>query len=360
MCPHAVPAAPESRCPRTALTALWLLVALLGLNTPRLLAGEAVAATSADTAQLRLEVPIAEADPGAVGSADSVPADCGYWIVSTENSPQSFDQTLPRFCVAVQRYESCRGVRSASIEELQGSLTPGIPVCIMVHGSFVDSPSVIPESLRTWQWLRCGASGRPFHMIYFRWPSWRLPSALINIDVAILGRRASRNGFYLAELLQRLPAESPVSLLGHSHGTRVISAAAHLLAGGRVEGFSIAGAAGGGRSMRAVFAASAIDHDWLNPGERFDRALCSLQCILNMQNRHDPALLLYPLRRVASRRALGQSGLTREDRRELGVRSSQVTDLDVTEAIGCRHIWPSWTAETSLAHRASRYLFWTE
>lgn len=311
--------------------------------------------TEADDAEASLEV-TPEMLP------EPIPADCGYWIVSTENSPQSFDESLPQFCAAVRRYEHCRGVRAASLGELQASLTPGIPVCIMVHGSFVDSPSVITESLRTWQWLRHGAGGRPFHMIYFRWPSWKLPTALINIDIAILGRRASRNGFYLAELLRQLPQECPVSLLGHSHGTRVISAGAHLLAGGSVEGFCLANraTAPAGQRMRAVFAASAIDHDWLNPGERFDRALDSLQSVLNLQNRIDPALLLYPMRHPGSRRALGLTGLTRADRRELGVRSSQVRDLDVTESIGCRHIWPSWTAEKSIACRASSYLFWPE
>jgi hypothetical protein len=283
--------------------------------------------------------------------------DCGYWIVSTELSPQSFDDSLPRFCATVRRYDHCHGLRAASLDELLGSLTPQIPVCIMVHGSFMDSGSVVPESLRTWQWLRHGARGRPFQLIYFRWPSWRLPSALINVDVVILGRRASRNGFYLAELLRQLPRDSAVSLLGHSHGTRVISSAAHLLAGGTVEGFGLADRTGGCQQLRAVFAASAIDHDWLNPGERFDRALCSLQCLLNLQNRHDPALLLYPGHRVGARRALGQVGLTEKDRKALGLRNCQVRDLDVTEAIGCRHLWPFWTAEPSLACRASAYLF---
>ncbi|MGV2337921.1 MAG UNVERIFIED_CONTAM: hypothetical protein LVR18_28845 [Planctomycetaceae bacterium] len=79
-------------------------------------------------------------------------------------------------------------MRAASLGELLASLTPGIPVCIMVHGSFMDSPSVVPESAKTWQWLRHGAGGRPFQMVYFRWPSWKLPTALINIDIAVLGR----------------------------------------------------------------------------------------------------------------------------------------------------------------------------
>lgn len=61
-----------------------------------------------------------------------------------------------------------------------------------------------------------------FQMIYFSWPSDRALSPFASIDVAILGSRASRNGFYLASLIQSLPPECPVCLVGHSHGTRVI------------------------------------------------------------------------------------------------------------------------------------------
>jgi hypothetical protein len=363
MSPLSIPAPPSRSCLRPCG---WLLAALLCVCPTLLLADETVAAGPTTDAPLQVEIPAAAATTQGSGTdapavaPETIPADCGYWIVSTEQSPQSFDDSLPHFCATVKRYDQCHGVRAASLNELLGSLTPGIPVCVMVHGSFMDSGSVVPESQRTWQWLRHGAGGRPFHLIYFRWPSWRLPTALINIDIAILGRRASRNGFYLAELLQMLPPESPVSLLGHSHGTRVISAAAHLLAGGRVEDYCLANRIPRVQPLRAVFAASAIDHDWLNPGERFDRALWSLQCVLNLQNRHDPALLLYPARRIGSRRALGQTGLTAQDRRALGSRSCQVRDLDVTELIGCRHLWPVWTAEHSLACRASSYLFGPE
>ncbi|MFM7037322.1 MAG: hypothetical protein ACKO2L_06330 [Planctomycetaceae bacterium] len=371
MFPLPVPAAPNRLTTRSVV---WMLIALACFGSSRLLAESPVAWNRPATAQLQVEIPAPQRaveseatdasrppdDARPVPDLQAAPADCGYWIVSTENSPQSFDDSLPRFCATVRRYDHCHGVRATSLAELLGSLTPGIPVCIMVHGSFMDSGSVVSESLRTWQWLRHGAHGRPFHLIYFRWPSWRLPSALINIDIVILGRRASRNGFYLAELLRLLPSESPVSLLGHSHGTRVISSAAHLLAGGSVEGFGLSSRELGGQRLRAIFAASAIDHDWLNPGERFDRALCSLQGLLNLQNRHDPALLLYPAHRVGARRALGHIGLTEKDRRALGTRSRQVRDLDVTKVIGCRHLWPVWTAEPSLACRASADLFWPE
>jgi len=296
--------------------------------------------------------------PAAAVNAAANPTESGYWIVSTERSPQSFAHTLPRFCAVVSRYETGVGLRKTSMEKLRGSLQPGIPICVMVHGSQMDDPSVAPESLRAWKWLRHGAKGLPFQMIYFRWPSYRLLSPLVSIDFAILGRRASRNGFYLAGLIQSLPSECPLSLMGYSHGTRVISSALHLMAGGVVEEMACPQLRCEGRQIRTIFAASAIDHDWLNPGERFGRALCSTECLLNFKNPQDVVLRLYPLRKIGSNRALGITGFTAKDRQALGASGSKVRDLDVSAVVGCRHFWPTYLDQTGLAHAASGYLFY--
>ena len=284
----------------------------------------------------------------------------GYWLVGTESSPQSFDDSLPKFCASVRRYETCRGVRHSSLQEMWHSLAPNVPVIIVVHGSFMDSPSVVPESRKTWQWLQQGSCGQPFQMIYFTWPSFRQLSIAPAIDVAVLGRQASRNGFYLAQVIQSLPDQCPVSLVGHSHGTRVIAAALHLTAGGTVEGHTLRCRSCVDRDVRVVFAASAIDHDWLNPGERFDRTLWSADCLVNLRNEHDPALLIYPLRRLGSSRALGRSGFTDNDRRALGRFHRQVAEVDVTDIIGRQHLWPAYLEDTSLPQRIRNHLYFAD
>lgn len=280
-----------------------------------------------------------------------------YWIVSTEDSPQSFDDSLPRFCARVQCRHADGSRHQSSLEELRKALQPGVPLVIMVHGSFMDSPSVGPESLRTWKWLQHGAGGKPFEFIYFRWPSYRSPSLMINIDVAVLGRRASRNGFYLAGLIKALPEECRVGLIGHSHGTRVIASALHLMAGGRVEGISCPELGCSQRHIRTVFTASAIDHDWLGRGERFERALCSTEALLNLQNPRDPALIIYPLRRIGSRRALGHTGFTEQDLEQLGGQAKKVCDVNVGATVGCQHMWPEWVEHPVVARQAAPWLF---
>ncbi len=180
-------------------------------------------------------------------------------------------------------------------------------------------------------------------------------------DTNQLGRRACRNGYYLAELIQHLPPECPVCLIGHSHGTRVISSCLHLLAGGAIQGIQHPFARVNGRLIRTVFTGSAIDHHWLNPGKRYDRALSSTQCLLNMTNCYDPALAVYPFRMpLLVRPALGMTGLTRLDRRRLGPMSRKVLDFDVTPIIGASHYWPYYFQQPGLAMAMRNYVYFPD
>ena len=298
--------------------------------------------------------------PANVGGENYAPKIPGYWIVSSWNSPQEFENDQLRFCPQVQQVDECTDGQPSCMEQLTGSLIPGVPICIVIHGSFMDSPSVLPDSHRTYSWLKAGACGRPFQMIYFSWPSDRALSPFASIDVAILGSRASRNGFYLASLIQSLPPECPVCLVGHSHGTRIISSGLHLLGGGVVEGHRHCTPGCAGRRIRVVYTASAIDHDWLNPEERFGRALCCVECLINLRNVKDPALQIYPLRRIGSSRALGLAGFTSKDRRELGTYGSRVRDWDVSSLIGHDHSWPNYVAHGSLSSSLRNYLFFAQ
>jgi hypothetical protein len=109
-----------------------------------------------------------------------------------------------------------------------------------------------------------------------------------------------------------------------------------------------------------VLAAAAFDHEWLNPGERYERAVCRAEGILNLQNRHDWALALYPLNRPGAGRALGRSGLTDRDERELGAWSGKVIDVDVTDTVGRKHIWPAYLNQPTIAQAIVPYVFFTD
>ena len=285
----------------------------------------------------------------------------GYWSVGSQSSPQDFDESAPVFCPGVTRYEPCTGFRQADMQELFQSLQPGVPVCILCHGSFVSWQDVLVESRETWKWLHHACPDQPIQMIHFSWPSDRpVFSPVIQLDVNRLGRRAGRNGFYVASLVQQIPSECPVCLIGHSHGTRVSASALHLTAGGSVEGYVLAPGQFSQHRLRAVFAASAMDHKWLNPDERYGRALCAVEGVLNLKNSCDPALFIYPLRRPFSCGALGYTGITRRDRSLLGPGGHKIQDLDLTEDIGIGHHWPNYFRRPWLARAIRSYLFFGE
>ncbi len=61
-----------------------------------------------------------------------------------------------------------------------------------------------------------------------------------------------------------------------------------------------------GHKIRVVLTAAAFDHDWLNPGNLYGRALCRTDALLNLVNQHDWALAFYHLRTLSSKQAVGR------------------------------------------------------
>jgi hypothetical protein len=272
-----------------------------------------------------------------------------YGVVSTRCCRQKAHRCgiACRFqCHAVT--DDCQ-IHPVEIETLLSSLMPGAPVCIFTHGSFTSWQDVWQDAEATSRWFRSPCPQAPLNFIYFTWPSEgvfamatnnALTTPVPNVDFAILGRRSEVNGFYLADLIGALPPDNPVSLVGHSLGARAITSGLHLLGGGAVQKQVRWNPADCGNRIRVVLAAAAIDHDWLNPNERYGCALQRAECLLSLRNERDLALSLYPLRRPFSSRSLARAGFTRQDQRRLGEHVCQVSELNVTPQVGKYHSWP--------------------
>lgn len=212
-------------------------------------------------------------------------------------------------------------------------LPPDVPVLILVHGSFVDFEEE-PELLKTFEWIRAGEPDKPLLVLCYRWPStagWKV--ILGSVAVCELAQRAEFNGFYLAQLINRVPAENPVRLMGHSHGCRMICSALHLLSGGEVDRMRLRPNEWSNRGMRAIFFSAAMDHDWLNPGRCYGLAMNRLGWLLNQTHCLDWALLTYPFRYPGSSRALGQTGFTRKDLRLLGPQAAKIQQFNGGEGV---------------------------
>lgn len=244
-------------------------------------------------------------------------------------------------------------------QQFQNLLKPGVPICVVVHGSFVPA-SEFETFVKTYQWIRGGAPHLPLHVVFYRWPSSADAGAILpQLQVERLGARADAHGLRLARFLRRLPPQNPVSLLAHSHGTRCASSALHLLAGGRVGPLFLTPQENQ-KQYRIVFSAAAIDHHWLNPNQRFGRAFESAEAILNLRSRRDWALGLYPLRTSYSEPALGMVGLTPYDRFVLGDVANKFGEVDVTPIVGAGHTERAYYPHVVISRSFAAWLYYTD
>lgn len=284
--------------------------------------------------------------------------DDGYWVISSRRSTQHETEN-GRWGVDVFRRSGRVQVRQSSMQELVTELTPGVPVCIFIHGSFVSWRSHLQQAEATNRWLRRAGGESPLQVIFFTWPSD--PGAIVTpLDVSVRGRRAEFNGLHLAWVLSQFPEACPACLIGHSHGARVTLSTMHLLGGGQVQGLVYNGPKSPSKRYRVVLAAAAVDHDWVNPSNRYGQALCQIDALMNLKNRTDLALGLYPLRQPFSNRALGEVGFSATDRYVQGPHRCKMVDVDVTPLLGVGHNWPLYLAAPQIATTIAPFVYYQD
>ncbi|MFN8856364.1 MAG: hypothetical protein ACK50P_12415 [Planctomycetaceae bacterium] len=281
----------------------------------------------------------------------------GDWIISSrevKGSPATHD------CAGQMQYlyRSAEGMIEVSAEEFLSTLRPDRPVCVVIHGSYNYWKDVLAESTRNHRWIQQAAGGAEVQVVHFSWPSDGVAHVLFPVELRVLGRRAAVHGGYLAQLIAMFPTDQPVTLVGHSHGARCVVAALHALGGGILDdGSHLGGEARPPQRVRGVLIAAAIDHDWLNPGERYDRALSPVEGILVLTNPRDGWLQVYPLHTpMKGTQALGLEGLTRRDRRSLGGWADRVQSYDCSEWVGRSHDFATFNGSPGLAEVLRQYV----
>jgi Alpha/beta hydrolase family len=345
-----------------------------GGPSPQLLPPEGLDAPAVPTAPPAPAVPAAplsegkayEAVPpptpdltGSPAPIATVPCDDGYWIASSWRCRQ----TAPHGCACGDLdfyHVGGGGSQLLNRDAFTASLTPGVPVCIVVHGSFTNWKGLCDDCAPVLRWIRSAAPQRPLQVLFYTWPSQGGITYEPHLDVAILGARASFNSVYLAELVARIPPGHPVCLVGHSHGARMVAAALHELGGGEVDHVRLTWPAPPNLRVRGVLVAGALDHHWLDPGQRFEMALCRTECLLVLRNDHDIVLTFYPLRKPFSKRALGERGLSHRDLRQLGPLSSKVAVLDVTRSVQTGHVWQHYYSCPEIAAAIAPYIYYLD
>jgi hypothetical protein len=333
-------------------------------HVPAALATQSTPPESANSA----EPPVVQPAPGqptappAGGSAPAaVTGDCDYWIVSSRNCDGKHAPCDAGCCLSYFHCPSDQSFCPQPREAFLASIRPDRPVCFVVHGSYNWWGDVMIESRRIHRWIRSAAAQLPIQVVIFTWPSNGNMPYIFPVDIAILGRRSAAHGTYLASLITQFPAEQKVSIVGHSHGARTTVAALHVLGGGVLEkgqalppGFTVP------QHLRAVLIAAAIDHDWLNPGDRYGQALLVPENVLLMGNSRDATLGIYPLRKGLGDRALGRGGLGPDDRFVLGSLGPKVVEMDAAQFADWHHAFAHYYEQPALAGGLLPYVYFQD
>ncbi len=218
-----------------------------------------------------------------------------------------------------------------------------LPTIIYVHGNRVVAGQDRAQGMSVYRSLKshCQLSG-PVRFIIWSWPSAQISRPIK--DYVVKARRTNPAAWQLAWLLDKLPAEAPISLVGYSYGTRVVSGATHLLAGGRLEQLRLIERTHPHRPpVRAALLAAAYDADWIQPGHFYGRSLAQTERLVLATNERDPAMRFYHFSNGFRHiHALGKSGVHQP--RTLGIAAHRLQYVDFTHEVGRSHALANYLA----------------
>lgn len=210
------------------------------------------------------------------------------------------------------------------------------PTIIYIHGNRVDPGQDRFEGLSVYRSLVAHRQANgPIRFIIWSWPSEKIPGPIK--DYLVKAKRTDPAAWQLAWLLDKLPQDAQLSLVGYSYGTRVITGATQLLAGGRLGRLRLAARTHPQRPpVRAALMAAAFDADWIQPGNYYGRSLTQFERLVLGTNARDPAMRFYHLSNGRGHMdALGKSGVYHP--RSLGGASKRLRHIDFTQEVGRSH-----------------------
>jgi hypothetical protein len=208
-----------------------------------------------------------------------------------------------------------------------------VPTIIFVHGNRITPSDAKQQVLDLYRrMMHYGASGPPIRLVIFSWPSEQAGGLLR--DVRIKAARTGPAGCQLAWLVDQMPAETPISLVGFSFGARIITGGLHLLGGGNLGHLALYERVHPDRPpVNAVLISATLHAHWLGEGQYHGRAMTQINRLLLVTSCRDPAMRYYHLAFDGRPRALGLSGPTYMSAAE----RSKIERRDVTRYVS-RHL----------------------
>ncbi len=222
----------------------------------------------------------------------------------------------------------------ASADEFFDFPFDGQPLIFYVHGNRTELNTAAMQGIVTLKnYARHFPESVPARLVIWNWDAEKI-SVRPRVDFPVKAGYADFQGFYLAEIIENIPADKQILLVGHSFGARTILSALHLLSGGAMGNRTLKtlfpdespvtevswkkvvseNAREAGKALPkidALLVASAISCDVLSEGGMFSGALNSVARLRVTRNPSDHALKYYPLMKGARKRlpeAMGAVG----------------------------------------------------
>lgn len=261
-------------------------------------------------------------------------------VVNVRAGCGSCDPETLRRSVRFESYQiyDDAGHRRWRTTDLEGfvSFDPTVPTVIYVHGNQMTPGDAKSQGLALYRKLVHYGSGEGrIRFVIFSWPSAKVGGLLK--DVRIKAMRTGPAGCQLAWLIDQMPADAPVSLIGFSFGARIITAGLHVLGGGSgCCGMELTERVHPDRApVNAVLIASAVHAHWLARGQAHGLAMTQVNSMFLLNNCNDRALRYYHFTTTdrSRPRALGLSGPTRISPDY----AAKIEERDVSRYAGAEH-----------------------
>lgn len=261
-------------------------------------------------------------------------------VINTRSICGAGDSEFMRKGIKVETYAICdeAGYRKWQSSDLDSFLKydPSVPTIIFVHGNQIGPGDAKAEGLSLYRKIILQGCDAPrIRFVIFSWPSSKVAGLLR--DVREKAARTEPAGYHMAWVLDQMPAETPVSLVGFSFGARIITGGLHVLAGGSL---------GGSLTLKehvhphrepvnAVLMAAASHSYWLAEGQHHGRAMSQVNRMLFINNCADRAMVYYDLLTPGrgGPQAMGLRGPTRVSPKD----ADKIFNRDVSRYVGSQH-----------------------
>jgi hypothetical protein len=288
------------------------------------------------------------------GEAGAADAPQPRWLLSTRAAPQYGDLSDGASHFRCWRLEEGKWAPQETPQCCPTDASAG-PTIVFVHGNRTDADEAVAQGLAMHQAIRQQVSERPFQFIIWSWPSERdikhvraeMQQRLWDCDV---------QSYYLAEWLAARKADTPICLIGYSFGSRIITGALHLTAGGALAGRSLPANQTEGEAdkkpLRVVLLAAAVDSAAVAGGRRNGQALSLVDQMLVTENTCDRVLRWDPrIWKGGGPQAMGFVGPALNDGKD------KVKLIDVCCEVGDRHDIYAYMASGAVRSRLAHYAF---